>query len=306
MNSINVNVNDDYFCESDHEDMREEWLKEQEEGEEGEGEEGEEGEGEEGEEGEEEVGLKSRRRQSWGDIMKRENKKENKKESKKESKKEKLEEKEEKEEPCAICYECFTETDACATTPCGHKFHSTWLFKNFEHRPECPLCRTELIKQKEDEEDVESYYSDSEGSEEDDEEEEEEEEDGEELKQLVSIKQLADKLFSLGYTMEDILMLHFGSDHPKDIANPRYSADLNDDADENSSTSSSTSSPTSSPTLSVGSHILEYNDEDQTFYPESKSVMLRLTSDIDNIFSGILAVKYTDVRTYAQVASSSQ
>ena len=281
MNSINVN--DDYFCESDHEDMREEWLKEQ----------------EEGEEGEEEVGLKSRRRQSWGDIMKRENKKEN----KKESKKEKLEEKEEKEEPCAICYECFTETDACATTPCGHKFHSTCLFKNFEHRPECPLCRTELIKQKEDEEDVESYYSDSEGSEEDDEEEEEEEEeDGEELKQLVSIKQLADKLFSLGYTMEDILMLHFGSDHPKDIANPRYSADLNDDADENSSTSSSTSSPT----LSVGSHILEYNDEDQTFYPESKSVMLRLTSDIDNIFSGILAVKYTDVRTYAQVASSSQ
>ena len=28
MNSINVNVNDDYFCESDHEDMREEWVNE--------------------------------------------------------------------------------------------------------------------------------------------------------------------------------------------------------------------------------------------------------------------------------------
>ena len=159
---------------------------------------------------------------------------------------------------CAICYDCFAKNDACSTTPCGHKFHSKCLFQNFEHRPECPLCRTELIKQPEEEDDdVEegdgsSFYS--------------EEEDEIESKQFVSIKQMADKLTSLGYTMEDILMMHFGgSDHPKDIANPRWSADLGEEED------------------------------------ESKSILLKLNIDIDNILEGNIAVKYTDTRTYAQV-----
>ena len=164
---------------------------------------------------------------------------------------------------CAICYDCFTKTDACSTTPCGHKFHSKCLFQNFEHRPECPLCRTELIKQPEEEDDdVEegdgsSFYS--------------EEEDDIEPKQFVSIKQMADKLTSLGYTMEDILMMHFGgSDHPKDIANPRWSADLGDEED------------------------------------ESKSILIKLNTDINNIMEGNIAVKYTDTRTYAQILLTNQ
>ena len=198
---------------------------------------------------------KSRRRQSWQDIAIASSLASRKKVAI-------IEEKEVAEE-CAICYDCFTQTDACSTTPCGHKFHSKCLFQNFEHRPECPLCRTELIKQPEEEDDdVEegdgsSFYS--------------EEEDDIEPKQFVSIKQMADKLTSLGYTMEDILMMHFGgSDHPKDIANPRWSADLGDEED------------------------------------ESKSILLKLNIDIDNILEGNIAVKYTDTRTYAQILLTNQ
>ena len=82
---------------------------------------------------------------------------------------------------------------------------------------------------------------------------------------------MADKLASLGYTMEDLLMMHFGgSDHPKDIENPRWSADLGEEED------------------------------------ESKSILLKLNIDIDNILEGNIAVKYTDTRTYAQVLLTSQ
>ena len=193
---------------------------------------------------------------------------------------------------CAICYDCFTKTDACSTTPCGHKFHSKCLFQNFEHRPECPLCRTELIKQPEEEDDDvqegdgSSFYS-------------EDEDDDDEPTQIVSMKQMADKLTALGYTMEDLLMLHFGgSDHPKDIENPRWQADLANTENE------LTSSATASVSTSVGSHILEYNVQEKKFYPESKRILVKLNADIDNILEGNLAVKYTDTRTYAQVLAS--
>ena len=188
---------------------------------------------------------------------------------------------------CAICYDCFTKTDACSTTPCGHKFHSKCLFQNFEHRPECPLCRTELIKQPEEEDDEEeesSYYS-------------EEEEDEEPVKQIASIKQMANKLASLGYTMEDLLMLHFGgSDHPKDIANPRWANDLNPDENGSTETTNSTIS-------SVGSHIKQYDVYEQ-IYKEPNSMLEKLTADIENIMEGNLGVDYKDTRTYAQVLAA--
>ena len=224
----------------------------------------------------------SRRRQSWQDIAIASSLASRTRLVEVEEKKEVTEE---ANQECAICYDCFTSTDACSTTPCGHKFHSKCLFQNFEHRPECPLCRTELIKQPEEEDDDEdsSYYS--------------EEEDEEPIKQIASIKQMADKLASLGYTMEDLLMLHFGgSNHPKDIANPRWSADL---ANENIEIASA--STTRDNSLSVGSHILVYNEYEKTFYPEPKSIMDKLTADIDNMLEGNLAVKYTDTRTYSSV-----
>jgi hypothetical protein len=188
---------------------------------------------------------------------------------------------------CAICYDCFTSTDACSTTPCGHKFHSKCLFQNFEHRPECPLCRTELIKQPEedddDDDDESSYYS--------------EEEEEEPVKQVASMKQMADKLASLGYTMEDLLMLHFGgSDHPKDIANPRWANDLNQDENGSTATTNSTISL-------VGSHIKQY-DIYEKIYKEPISMLEKLTADIENIVEGNLGVDYKDTRTYAQVLAA--
>ena len=223
---------------------------------------------------------KTRRRQSWQDIAIA---------SSLASRTRLVDEEEEGEvvaEECAICYDCFTLTDACSTTPCGHKFHSKCLFQNFEHRPECPLCRTELIKQPEedDEEEESSYYS-------------EEEEDEEPVKQIASIKQMANKLASLGYTMEDLLMLHFGgSDHPKDIANPRWANDLNPDENGSTETTNSTIS-------SVGSHIKQYDVYEQ-IYKEPNSMLEKLTADIENIMEGNLGVDYKDTRTYAQVLAA--
>ena len=105
-----------------------------------------------------------RRQSSWSDIMKRERVGEIKKEVKTSKREEEEAEEVVKDLDCAICFDCFTPKDACSTTPCGHKFHSACLFRNFEHRPECPLCRTELIKQPEEEDDddfqdAESYPS---------------------------------------------------------------------------------------------------------------------------------------------------
>ncbi len=204
-----------------------------------------------------ESNLFTRRRSNWKDIMKRQDIMKRRDIMKKQDiKKEKCEE-------CAICYESFTSSIPCSTTPCGHKFHSSCLFQNFEHRPECPLCRTELIKQKEEENDDDSsYYSEE-----------------EQFKQIVSIKQMADKLQTLGYTIEDVLMLHFGgSSHPKDIENPRWKPDLVDDSDDDNTDTSSTN---------------------------NHSILIKINIDINNILEGNLAVKYTDTRTYAQVLSSS-
>jgi hypothetical protein len=231
--------------------------------------------------------TKSRRRQSWQDIAIASSLASRTRLVVEEKVKEVAESKDSNQEctsECAICYDCFTTTDACSTTPCGHKFHSKCLFQNFEHRPECPLCRTELIKQPEEEEDDDdesSYYS-------------EEEDEEPVIKQVASMKQMADKLASLGYTMEDLLMLHFGgSDHPKDLANPRWANDLNPDENRSTSTTNSTIS-------SVGSHIKQY-DVYEKIYKEPDSMLEKLTADIENIVEGNLGVDYKDTRTYAQV-----
>ena len=219
--------------------------------------------------------LFSRKRSSWQDIIKKEN---NTKLINPVKKKNKNIENDTNE--CAICFDVFIKKDACFTTHCGHKFHSNCLFKNFEHRQECPLCRSELIKQKEPEED-DDYDN--------------EDDEDEETEQLVSIKQLADKLITFVYTMEDVLMLYFGgSNHLKDISNPRWKEDLainNDNVE-------------SIDTKKIGSHYVEHNSYYNCVNPEPKGIIDRLQFDIDYILEGKIAVKYTDNRTYAQVLAS--
>jgi len=221
-----------------------------------------------------------------------------------ESEKERKEEQKRKEErqkqlkedqtECSICYDCFTESCNTSTTPCGHKFHSACLFKNFKHRHECPLCRTELIKSEEDEEenDDDTTTSASESNEPD----------------HVSVVQMAQKLTLLGYTIEDVLMLYIGeSKHKKDMENPRWINDLKENDDDIASTNTSNRPQAELLTLEsvglsyVGSHILEYNEYTNTSCPEPEGILERLSNDILNMINGDLAVNYTEpTKSYAQ------
>lgn len=50
-------------------------------------------------------------------------------------------------EACSICLEALDADDARGqcSTPCGHRFHSTCLFRAMVERQSCPLCREQLI-----------------------------------------------------------------------------------------------------------------------------------------------------------------
>ena len=45
---------------------------------------------------------------------------------------------------CAICMEEFGETDFMVTS-CGHKFHSSCMFKHLQNKNNCPCCRGVLF-----------------------------------------------------------------------------------------------------------------------------------------------------------------
>jgi hypothetical protein len=45
---------------------------------------------------------------------------------------------------CAICMEEFSETDIMVTQ-CGHKFHSSCMFKHLQNKNNCPCCRGVLF-----------------------------------------------------------------------------------------------------------------------------------------------------------------
>ena len=191
---------------------------------------------------------------------------------------------------CPICFEYFTDSlENITNTPCNHKFHSSCLFQNFEHRYECPLCRTELIKCTEDEYDDENSSNSSNSS---------NNSTSTSIEQSVSIQQMAKKLIELGYTFEDILLLHFGgSSHKQDIECPRWHADLAITDDE--STDESTDE-------SIGSHVKEYNEYEKKFYPEPKGLLDKLQVDIDYILEGTVAVSYTDSRSYASIVRNNK
>lgn len=47
---------------------------------------------------------------------------------------------------CPICVEQIENPiKNCCTTPCGHTFHSSCLFKHFTYKNTCPICRHELL-----------------------------------------------------------------------------------------------------------------------------------------------------------------
>lgn len=50
-----------------------------------------------------------------------------------------------------VCVICLEQVDSCATElPCGHVYHSACVIEYFHvnHKPECPLCRVMVVKEK--------------------------------------------------------------------------------------------------------------------------------------------------------------
>jgi len=55
---------------------------------------------------------------------------------------------------CPICYDPIETTRNCVTTDCGHKFHASCLMKHSQLNGfSCPLCRTQMVENENDEED---------------------------------------------------------------------------------------------------------------------------------------------------------
>jgi hypothetical protein len=112
---------------------------------------------------------------------------------------------------CPICYEEITMINATITR-CGHVMHSSCIFMSLETSPCCPMCRTQIARETED--DDEDVFEESVDEEDPDEENQEEGPNEEDPNQAddVSVEQLAAKMKGMGYTMTDVLMLFFSGE----------------------------------------------------------------------------------------------
>jgi len=100
---------------------------------------------------------------------------------------------------CPICMDAILDScKDCCTTPCGHMFHSSCIFKSFSNSFSCPMCRNELIESSS--VDSESLYSDEES-------EDEDEETDNEDKPRFTLKQIHEVLKKRGFGEEDLLAI---------------------------------------------------------------------------------------------------
>ena len=120
---------------------------------------------------------------------------------------------------CPICYEQINMINATITR-CGHVMHSSCVFTALESSPSCPMCRTQLMRDIDEEEEEEEEYDDEE-----EEDQEDENQSGESADQdtRISVEQLAKKLQNMGYTPVDILMMYFSGDNIKTEKQEKYS-----------------------------------------------------------------------------------
>jgi len=123
---------------------------------------------------------------------------------------------------CAICMDDIGASN-CTVTECGHRFHSSCIFRNMIERIECPMCRKDLVDMPEEEDDEEEFDG------EDDESESESDGDNESVdegERDLTCKQMADKLQSLGYTMADVL--YYATTYRHSSEAERFNNDLDD------------------------------------------------------------------------------
>lgn len=121
---------------------------------------------------------------------------------------------------CPICYEQLNMINVTVTR-CGHVMHSSCVFTALENAPCCPMCRTQLMREVEEDEDDEEEEQD-----EDEEEEQDEDDESEENDTRVSVEQLATKLQNMGFTPVDFLMMYFSGDNIKTDKQDRYSEEF--------------------------------------------------------------------------------
>jgi hypothetical protein len=113
------------------------------------------------------------------------------------------------ETECPICMEIIDLCKNCATTECGHKFHSNCLMKSIAFNGfGCPYCRFEMVEEIDDSDDEEG--EDGEGEErEDDDDEDDEDYEGEDVENenqpLPSFELIQKKFIDKGITYESLV-----------------------------------------------------------------------------------------------------
>ena len=133
-----------------------------------------------------------------------------------------LKEKKEKEEPLTNIHELLAEPIQCCSTygecpicydelnminitvtRCGHIMHSSCIFISLETCANCPMCRTQLMRDEEDEEDDDQdEYEEGDDQGDQDEEDQEENDDQD---NTPTLEQLFNKMLNMGYTPVDFM-----------------------------------------------------------------------------------------------------
>lgn len=115
---------------------------------------------------------------------------------------------------CPICMEIIDLCKNCATTECGHKFHSNCLMKSIAFNGfGCPYCRFEMVEEIDDSDDEDDEEEGGEGEEREDgdgdDDEEDEDYDGEddenENQPLPSFELIQKKFIEKGITYESLV-----------------------------------------------------------------------------------------------------
>jgi len=114
---------------------------------------------------------------------------------------------------CPICMEIIDLCKNCATTECGHKFHSNCLMRSIAFNGfGCPYCRFEMVEEIEDSDDEDDEEGEEgeereagEDDDDDDDDDEEGEDDENENQPLPSFELIQKKFIEKGITYESLV-----------------------------------------------------------------------------------------------------
>ena len=128
---------------------------------------------------------------------------------------------------CPICYEQLNMINITVTR-CGHTMHSSCIFTALETTDNCPMCRTQLCREIENDDDESEDDELNENVQQQDDDEDDDEDEDEESGP--TLEQLATKLQNMGYKPADFLMFIFSG--LKSDNKERYSQEFMDKLDD--------------------------------------------------------------------------